>query len=76
MNEALVGLAVVLVVIVAALVVVVQRRPDPVPAAQPNAQPVLTAAEIREAIREVHGETLRDLADQAKTDRNEVIDTA
>lgn len=76
MNEALVGLVVVLVVIVAALVVVVQRRPDPLPAAQPNAQPVLTAAEIREAIREVHGETLRDLADQAKTDRDEVIDTA
>lgn len=76
MNEALVGLVAVLVVVVAALVVVVQRRTVPLPAALPNAQPVITVAEIREAIREVHGETLRDLADQAKTDRDEVIDTA
>lgn len=76
MIEALVGLVVVLVIVLSALVVVVQRRPEPIPAIQPGGQPVITAAEIREVIREVHGETLRDLADQAKTDREEVIGTA
>jgi DNA recombination protein RmuC len=59
-------------------VLVVQRR-QPVPqAAAPlaGAQPTLTAAEIRDVIREIHGETLRDLADQAKDDRQDAISTA
>lgn len=38
--------------------------------------PAITASEIREAIREVHGETLRDLSEQARVDREDAINTA
>ncbi|MFZ9533437.1 MAG: DNA recombination protein RmuC [Ilumatobacteraceae bacterium] len=73
--ETFVGLAVGLVIAVVAVVVVLQRKPS-VPVAAPGAVPTLTAAEIRDVIREIHGETLRDLADQAKDDRKDAITTA
>lgn len=73
--ETFVGLAVGLVIAVVAVVVVLQRKPS-VPVAAPGATPTLTAAEIRDVIREIHGETLRDLADQAKDDRKDAITTA
>ena len=74
--EATVALAALLVITLIALGVVLQRKPGQQPATIVGQQPVLTAAEIREVIREVHGETLRDLADQAKSDRADVINTA
>jgi len=74
--EVTVALAALLVITVIALAVVLQRKPGQQPLAAVGQQPVLTAADIREAIREVHGETLRDLADQAKSDRTDVINTA
>ncbi|MFZ9518033.1 MAG: DNA recombination protein RmuC [Ilumatobacteraceae bacterium] len=73
--ETFVGLAVGLVIAVVAVVVVLQRKPS-VPVAAPGAVPTLTAAEIRDVIREIHGETLRVLADQAKDDRKDAITTA
>lgn len=75
--EIIIGLAVGLVIAVVAVLVVQRRQPVPqaaVPLA--GAQPTLTAAEIRDVIREIHGETLRDLADQAKDDRQDAISTA
>ena len=75
--ETFVGLAVGLVIAVVAVLVVLQRKPGtaaPAPAA--GAQPTLSAADIRDVIREIHGETLRDLADQAKDDRQDAISTA
>ena len=38
--------------------------------------PAITAVEIREAIREIHNETLRDLSEQARVDREDAINTA
>jgi len=75
--EVFVGLAGGLVVAVVAVLVVIQRKPGaaaPTPVA--GAQPTLSAADIRDVIREIHGETLRDLADQNKDDRQDVISTA
>ena len=75
--ETFVGLAVGLVIAVVAVLVVLQRKPGvaaPAPAA--GAQPTLSAADSREVSREIHGETLRDLADQAKDDRQDAISTA
>jgi len=67
-----------LIVIALIAAVALKRKPAPVaeqaPAVTP--QPTLTAAEIREVIREIHGETLRDLAEQAKDDREDAINTA
>ncbi|MFZ9707590.1 MAG: DNA recombination protein RmuC [Ilumatobacteraceae bacterium] len=67
-----------LIVIALIAAVALKRKPTPVveqaPAVAP--QPTLTAAEIREVIREIHGETLRDLAEQAKDDREDAINTA
>jgi DNA recombination protein RmuC len=74
--EVTVALAALLVITLIALGVVLQRKPGQQPPTIVGQQPVLTAAEIREVIREVHGETLRDLADQAKNDRDDVISTA
>jgi DNA recombination protein RmuC len=75
--EIIIGLAVVLVIAVVAVLVVQRRQPVPQAAAPlAGAQPTLTAAEIRDVIREIHGETLRDLADQAKDDRQDAISTA
>ena len=75
--ETFVGLAIGLVVAVVAVLVVLQRKPEapaqPVPGAT---APSLTAADIREVIREIHNETLRDLADQAKDDRQEALTSA
>lgn len=75
--ETFVGLAVGLIVAVVAVLVVLQRKPvaptQPVPGAT---APSLTAADIREVIREIHNETLRDLADQAKDDRQEALTSA
>jgi DNA recombination protein RmuC len=75
--ETFIGLAVGLGIAVVAVLVVLQRKPA-APAAVPvgQAQPTLTAAEIRDVIREIHSETLRDLADQAKDDRQDAISTA
>ena len=75
--EIMIGLGAGLVVaVIAVLVALKGKKVDQ--AAQPlqGAQPVLTVAEIREAIREIHGETLRDLAEQAKEDREDAINTA
>ena len=75
--EIIIGLAVGLVIAVLAMLVVQRRQPVPQAAAPlAGAQPTLTAAEIRDVIREIHGETLRDLADQAKDDRQDAISTA
>ena len=75
--ETFVGLAVGLVIAVVAVLVVLQRKPGAAaPAPVAGAQPTLSAADIREVIREIHGETLRDLADQAKDDRQDAISTA
>ncbi|MCE2710763.1 MAG: hypothetical protein RLZZ538_1069 [Actinomycetota bacterium] len=75
--EIIIGLAVGLVIAVVAVLVVQRRQPVPQAAAPlAGAQPTLTAAEIRDVIREIHGETLRDLADQAKDDRQDAISTA
>ena len=75
--EIMIGLGVGLVVAVIAVLVALKGKKFDQPA-QPlqGAQPVLTVAEIREAIREIHGETLRDLAEQAKEDREDAINTA
>jgi hypothetical protein len=67
-----------LIVIALIAAVALKRRPAPVVELAPAVatQPTLTAAEIREVIREIHGETLRDLAEQAKDDREDAINTA
>ena len=63
-----------LVVIALIAAVALKRKPAPVAEQAPvAAQPSLTAAEIREVIREIHGETLRDLAEQAKDDRQDAV---
>lgn len=75
--ETFVGLAVGLVIAVVAVLVVLQRKSGvAAPAPVSGAQPTLSAADIRDVIREIHGETLRDLADQAKDDRQDAISTA
>ena len=75
--EIMIGLAVGLVVaVVAVLVVSKGKKIDQSVQPLQSAQPVLTVAEIRETIREIHGETLRDLAEQAKEDREDAINTA
>ncbi|MEY3615928.1 MAG: hypothetical protein RLZZ518_930 [Actinomycetota bacterium] len=71
-----IGLGIGLVIAVLAVVVMQRKAAPPVPANAPGTQPTLTAAEIRDVIREIHGETLRDLADQAKDDRKDAITTA
>jgi len=75
--EILIGLGGGLVIAVVAVLVVLQRKPGAAaPAPVAGAQPTLSAADIRDVIREIHGETLRDLADQAKDDRQDAISTA
>jgi DNA recombination protein RmuC len=75
--EILVGLGGGLVIAIVAVLVVLQRKPGAAaPAPVAGAQPTLSAADIRDVIREIHGETLRDLADQAKDDRQDAISTA
>jgi DNA recombination protein RmuC len=69
------ALASLLVIAVVAIIVLLQRKPAATPTAV-TGQPTLTAADIREVIREIHGETLRDLAEQAKDDREDAISTA
>ena len=75
--ETMIGLVAGLVVAVIAVLVASKGKKvdQPVPSLQ-GAQPVLTASEIRETIREIHSETLRDLAEQAKEDREDAINTA
>ena len=66
-----------LIVIALIAAVALKRKPAPITEQSPvAAQPTLTAADIREVIREIHGETLRDLAEQAKDDREDAINTA
>jgi DNA recombination protein RmuC len=65
-----------LIVILAVAFAVVLRRPPATNTQLPPALPTLTAAEIRDVIREIHSETLRDLADQAKDDRDDAIGVA
>ncbi len=75
--EIFIGLGGGLAVAVVAVLVVLQRKPGvAAPAPVAGAQPTLSAADIRDVIREIHGETLRDLADQAKDDRQDAISTA
>ena len=75
--ETFVGLAIGLVIAVVAVLVVLQRKPAASVAAPTGVvAPTLTAAEIREVIREIHTETLRGLSQQSKEDRNDVINTA
>jgi len=69
------ALASLLVIAVVALIVLLQRKPAATPTTV-TGQPTLTAADIREVIREIHGETRRDLAEQAKDDREDAISTA
>ena len=69
------ALASLLVIAVIAIIVLLQRKPAATPTTV-TGQPTLTAADIREVIREIHGETLRDLAEQAKDDREDAISTA
>lgn len=69
------ALASLLVIAVVAIIVLLQRKPAATPTTV-TGQPTLTAADIREVIREIHGETLRDLAEQAKDDREDAISTA
>lgn len=71
-----IGLGIGLVIAVLAVVVMQRKTAPSAPANAPGTQPTLTAAEIRDVIREIHGETLRDLADQAKDDRKDAITTA
>lgn len=75
--ETFIGLAVGLVIAVIAVLVVIQRKLGvAAPAPVAGAQPTITAAEIRQVVAEAYAAGLRDLADQAKNDRNDVIDTA
>lgn len=69
------ALASLLVIAVVAIIVLLQRKPAAAPTTVAG-QPTLTAADIREVIREIHNETLRDLAEQAKDDRKDAINTA
>jgi DNA recombination protein RmuC len=69
------ALASLLVIAVVAIIVLLQRKPAATTTTVAG-QPTLTAADIREVIREIHGETLRDLAEQAKDDREDAISTA
>jgi DNA recombination protein RmuC len=73
--EVIVAFASLLVIAIIAIVVLAQRRPSSAPSVV-NGQQSLTAAEIREVIREIHTETLRNLAEQAKDDRDDAINTA
>jgi len=75
--EIMIGLVAGLAVAVVAVLVALKGKKvdQPVPPLQ-GSQPVLTVAEIRETIREIHSETLRDLAEQAKEDREDAINTA
>ena len=71
------GLAIGLVIGLLAVIVVLRGKLKAVPVEPVVApQPTLTAAEIREVIREVHGETLGSIADQSKRDREEVVSLA
>ena len=73
--EIFAGLAIGLVVALIAVIVVMRGKPKAVPVEPVVApQPTLTAAEIREVIREVHSETLSSIADQSKRDRDEVVE--
>jgi DNA recombination protein RmuC len=75
--EIFAGLAIGLVVALVAVIVIMRGKPKAVPVEPVVApQPTLTAAEIREVIREVHGETLSSIADQSKRDREEVVSLA
>lgn len=71
------GIAIGLVVALIAVIVVMRGKPKAVPVEPVVApHPTLTAAEIREVIREVHSETLGSIADQSKRDREEVVSLA
>ena len=75
--EVFIGLGGGLAVAVVAVLLVLQRKPGvAAPGPMIGGQPTLSAADIRDVIREIHGETLRDLADQAKDDRQDAISTA
>jgi DNA recombination protein RmuC len=72
-----VTIALVSVVVILAIAFTVVLRRQPITNTQlPPALPTLTAAEIRDVIREIHSETLRDLAGQAKDDRDDAINVA
>ena len=73
--EVTVAFASLLAIAIIAIVVLAQRKPGSAPSVV-NGQQSLTAAEIRDVIREIHTETLRNLAEQAKDDRDDAINTA
>jgi DNA recombination protein RmuC len=73
--EVIIALVSVIVILAIALTVVLRRQPT-TNTYLPPALPTLTAAEIRDVIREIHSETLRDLAGQAKDDRDDAISVA
>lgn len=75
--EVFAGLVIGLVVALVSVIIVMRGKPKAVPVEPVVApQPTLTAAEIREVIREVHSETLGSIADQSKRDREEVVSLA
>ena len=73
--EVTVALASVIVIMAIAFTVVLRRQPT-TNSQVPAGLPTLSAAEIRDVIREIHSETLRDLAGQAKDDRDDAIAVA
>jgi len=73
--EVTIALVSVIVILAIAFTVVLRRQPT-TNTQLPPALPTLTAAEIRDVIREIHSETLRDLAGQAKDDRDDAINVA
>lgn len=74
--ETFIGLAIGLVIAAVAVVLVLQRKPSSNAGETAGIQPTITAAEIRQVVAEAHASALRDLADQAKNDRDDVISTA
>ena len=72
--ELYIGLGIGLVV--ALLIVLVTQKRSSLGEQNKSAPVSITSSEIREVIREIHSETLRDLAEQAKEDREDAINSA
>jgi len=62
--------------IVALLTVLVIQKRSSLGEQNKSTSVAITSSEIREVIREIHSETLRDLAEQAKEDREDAINSA
>ena len=72
--ELYIGLGIGLVV--ALLIVLATQKRSSLGEQNKSAPVSITSSEIREVIREIHSETLRDLAEQAKEDREDAINSA